>query len=133
DTNDDGRLSLRELRNAVKLLGEYDKDGDGCLSLSEIPRTGVAAFRMGPSDNASPLNGRIVVAFPGGRPQPNQPPAPAKGPAWFVKMDRNGDGDVSRREFIGTDEQFKAIDTDGDGLISLEEAEAYDKKMREKK
>ena len=48
-------------------------------------------------------------------------------------MDRNGDGDVSRREFIGTDEQFKAIDTDGDGLISVEEAEAFDKKMKDKK
>jgi hypothetical protein len=48
-------------------------------------------------------------------------------------MDRNGDGDVSRREFLGTDEQFREIDTDGDGLISVEEAEAYDKKRRERR
>jgi len=48
-------------------------------------------------------------------------------------MDRNRDGDVSRREFLGTDEEFRRIDTDGDGLISVEEAEAYDKKMREKR
>ena len=48
-------------------------------------------------------------------------------------MDRNGDGDVSRREFLGTDAQFRAIDTDGDGLISVEEAEAYDIKMREQR
>ena len=48
-------------------------------------------------------------------------------------MDRNGDGDVSRREFLGTDAQFREIDTDGDGLISLQEAEAYEKKMRKKK
>jgi hypothetical protein len=47
-------------------------------------------------------------------------------------MDRNGDGDVSRREFLGTDEEFAAIDTDGDGLISAEEAERYDAKMRKK-
>ncbi len=45
-------------------------------------------------------------------------------------MDRNRDGDVSRKEFIGTAEQFKLIDKDGDGLISLEEAEAYDKRER---
>jgi hypothetical protein len=47
-------------------------------------------------------------------------------------MDRNGDGDVSRSEWLGTEEQFRAIDTDGDGLISVEEAEAYDARMRAK-
>ncbi len=57
-------------------------------------------------------------------------PTPQKGPLWFRKMDRNGDGDVSRGEFLGTKAEFDAIDTDHDGLISLEEAEAFDKKMR---
>jgi hypothetical protein len=47
-------------------------------------------------------------------------------------MDRNGDGDVSRSEWLGTEEQFRMIDTDGDGLISIAEAEAYDKRMRGK-
>jgi Ca2+-binding EF-hand superfamily protein len=135
DVNGDGRLSLREMRNAFRLLGELDTDGDGCLSRNEIPRTAVAGFRIGPSDGGN-LNARQILAVnvaPGGigRRQ-GEAPAP-RGPAWFVKMDRNGDGDVSRKEFLGTDEQFKEIDTDGDGLISLEEAEAYDKKMHEKK
>jgi Ca2+-binding EF-hand superfamily protein len=49
---------------------------------------------------------------------------------WFRKMDRNADGDVSRSEFLGTKAEFDAIDTDKDGLISLEEAEAYDKQNR---
>jgi hypothetical protein len=38
-------------------------------------------------------------------------------------MDRNGDGEVSPREFLGTPEDFRKIDTNGDGLIDAEEAE----------
>ncbi len=39
-------------------------------------------------------------------------------------MDRNRDGDVSRREFVGTDAAFRALDIDGDGLLSPAEARA---------
>ena len=60
------------------------------------------------------------------------PPAAVttRGPIWFRKMDRNGDGDVSLREFLGTREDFRAIDGDGDGMISLDEAERYDATAR---
>jgi hypothetical protein len=37
-------------------------------------------------------------------------------------MDRNQDGDVSPREFPGTAQQFVQIDSDGDKLISADEA-----------
>jgi hypothetical protein len=37
-------------------------------------------------------------------------------------MDRNGDGDVSRKEFVGRPEDFPKLDADGDGLIDPEEA-----------
>jgi hypothetical protein len=45
-------------------------------------------------------------------------------------MDLNRDGDVSRREFLGSEEVFRRIDTDGDGLISVEEAIAADRARR---
>ena len=57
------------------------------------------------------------------------PPRQA-GPLWFHKMDRNGDGDVSRKEWLGTEEAFNEIDTDGDGLISAEEARAFEAKKK---
>ena len=57
-------------------------------------------------------------------------PPQTAGPMWFRKMDRNRDGDVSRREFLGSDELFKKIDLDGDGLISVEEAEKADALFR---
>jgi hypothetical protein len=40
-------------------------------------------------------------------------------------MDRNGDGEVTAQEFLGTPEQFREIDRDRDGVIGPEEAAAY--------
>ena len=48
--------------------------------------------------------------------------APAAGPSWFRKMDRNRDGDISRREFLGPRADFERLDGDRDGLIDAEEA-----------
>jgi hypothetical protein len=45
-------------------------------------------------------------------------------------MDSNGDGDISRREWLGEAADFDKLDTDGDGLISLAEAEAFDAARR---
>jgi len=38
-------------------------------------------------------------------------------------MDRNGDGDVSIKEWVGDLDVFRKLDTTGDGLLSVAEAE----------
>ena len=65
----------------------------------------------------------------------NNVAAPRKvaGPLWMQMMDRNGDGDISRLEFLGTRAEFDRIDTDKDGIVSTAETEAYDKLKRVKK
>jgi hypothetical protein len=45
-------------------------------------------------------------------------------------MDRNGDGVVTRREFLGTKEDFQRIDSNGDGVITPEEADRADAMFR---
>jgi Ca2+-binding EF-hand superfamily protein len=133
DTNHDKRLGLRELRQAGKLIAQLDRDGDGQVGRDEIPRV----FRLGvqPGLNGTGLGGgQRVFVFSNGGMMNNAPlPEPTAGPMWFRKMDRNRDGDVSRREFLGTDEEFRRIDLDGDGLISPEEATKADKEYRKSK
>src|SRR5262249_28755658 len=119
DTNRDGRLSVRELRNARQVLAAYDLNADGFLSEDEIPRQIALTIGTG----REPGN---VVQRTRFNTQPAPRPGSTAGPLWFRKMDRNGDGDVSRREFLGSPEDFKKLDLDGDGFISLEEAQKAD-------
>jgi Ca2+-binding EF-hand superfamily protein len=127
DTNRDGKLSVRELRDAPKLLERLAASRDG-LTREDVPRHHRASLALGPNGGQNPQV-RQVIAVRNGRDLRGVRATPERGPLWFRKMDRNRDGDVSRNEFLGTDEQFKMIDTDGDGLISVEEAEAYDKRQ----
>src|SRR5262249_4014508 len=126
DDNRDGRLGVRELRTAwdrlllLEPLGLHGKP-------DVVPRLAIqpsVSLRLSRAIDRGLINQQIFF--------PNQPgvTVPQKGPLWFRKMDRNGDGDVSRLEFLGTRAEFDAIDTDHDGLISLEEAEAYERKTR---
>ena len=130
DANGDGRLSVREMRLAFLPLEKLDRNHDGCLSKDEIPHSYFATFVRGPVDTTTGLRGMGMSVNPA--PQPPAQSAAPKGPLWFRKMDRNQDGDVSRREFVSTDERFAQIDTDGDGLISAEEADRADASFRAK-
>lgn len=48
---------------------------------------------------------------------------------WFYRMDVNDDGRVTQAEFLGTPEQFKELDRNGDGVIDAQEAEQAGDKM----
>jgi hypothetical protein len=126
DANGDGQLSIRELRGAWDRVKDLDTDGNGYISRKEIPQQYRLTVAQGAAGNA-----RAPVAVLRGAMIPARAP-PGRGPLWFRKMDRNGDGDVSRKEWLGSEEDFKKIDTDGDGLISVEEAERADALFRKK-
>jgi len=125
DANRDGRLSFHELRSAWDRLSAWDKEGKGYITRADIP----GQLQLSVSQGQAIINNRFIVN--GRLPVADQQPRPAaKGPLWFRKMDRNGDGVVSQREWLGSLEDFKRFDLNGDGVIDLEEAEKADAEMR---
>ncbi len=121
DLDRDRRLAAREVMRTVDRVMSWDASGDGRVSPDEIPYH----FQVTIARSGLPgLTGEGVVAPVTRSMAATQAAAPAAGPDWFQKMDRNHDGDVSRREFLGPRDQFDRLDRDNDGLIDTDEAKA---------
>ncbi len=127
DSDRDGRLSLRELKQLPHLVDEVGKDG--AIAPEHIPLSYLFSLEQG-SGGGGPNPYAVFEAM---GINADRPAAKGRGPLWFQKMDRNRDGDVSRREWLGSEALFRRIDTDGDGLISLEEALRYEETLKQGK
>ncbi|MBN9518353.1 EF-hand domain-containing protein [bacterium] len=124
DENRDGRLSVRELRTAWDRLSVLEPP-DEAGRVEAVTKAAIQPAAFLRLTRTADRNFPTLVT--GAAPTPA---AQQSGPLWFRKMDRNGDGDVSRAEFLGTRAEFDAMDADRDGLISRAEAEAFDRAAR---
>ena len=115
DSDRDGRLAHRELRNVSDKLFLWDKNRDEQLSPDEIPIQFQIVVAEGSIFNLSALARR------GSGPRASVTGRTA-GPVWFRKMDRNSDGEISRREFLGDLDLFEKLDLNHDGALELNEA-----------
>jgi hypothetical protein len=116
DRDQDGRFTLRERQELAGLLAALDRNQDGQVAREEIPVPIRLAVTPGPHVHrllATPTSSARAIAPREAAPAP---------PDWFLSMDKNADRDLARGEFLGTTEQFRQFDTDGDGLLSVSEA-----------
>lgn len=118
DADPDSVLSIRELRTAASALEKGDANGDGRLAVNEIPQRLAMQLSRNTAASAQAAGTRAR------KDDDERTERTVAGPAWFKKLDRNRDGDLSRREFVGPADVFDRIDADGDGLVSAAEAEA---------
>ncbi len=103
DADHDGSLSVRELRAAWDRL-----KATGCVHDQQFVR--------------AKLPSQLIAALGHGHPQSTLARPIRSGPEWYRAMDRNGDGDVSAKEWVGDLGTFLKLDVDGDRLLSTEEA-----------
>src|SRR5262249_46139863 len=121
DTDGDGQVSLEEWRAAGKSIEAFqriDRNDDGILTPDEV------LYSLGlPADGAK-----------GGKDSAKKGPVMGKGklsrdlPAWFAKLDTDGDGQVSLdewREGGKALEEFEAMDRNGDGYLTADEVLHY--------
>jgi len=116
----DRQLSIREILTAPLLLTTIDRNGDGYLAGEEVTqRVTIELYRAA----AELAEGRAAVSTRQ-MPTGTKREVTATGPAWFMAMDRNQDGDVSAREFLGSADSFARLDVNRDRLIDAVEAAA---------
>lgn len=118
DANTDRRLTMREIREGFSRLASVDRNHDERVAQSELESRYRFTFSFGRNMEFSPTgNTQMMPTTPRLRSQ-------STGPIWYRRMDRNLDGDISWREFLGSREQFIKLDQNADELIDLNEANA---------
>ena len=91
DVNHDNAISRREWRVDRATFDRLDRDGDGFIVRDELPE--IAGEGVRPSDE------RLT----------------------FSNLDRNRNGVITSGEWSGPADEFRALDTDGDGVVTASE------------
>lgn len=121
DTNGDRRISMREMRYADKTLVTMQRDEAAGLGEMEPARRYRIEFVRGVFNPfGNPDRPMVNPAMP--QPVVQQARPRPVGPVWFQRWDRNNDGDITWREFLGPRDVFEQLDVDRDEMIDPKEA-----------
>ena len=106
DQNQDGGLSTRELVASSERLGDL-AGAEGSIAAKDFPDTFLVQFVRGDPRQ----DGQLFALTPAS-------PTRLEGwPLWAQSMDVNQDGDIAKSEFLGSLDQFNALDRDRDGFL----------------
>ncbi|MBN2134365.1 MAG: hypothetical protein JW737_01410 [Acidobacteria bacterium] len=115
DLNDDGSLSLDEIKKAPESLLTLDTNKDGYIKMDEMMDM---PNRMGGSRSGSNMGMRGGGGMPGGnmgmRGTPQKPPL-------IKALDVNEDNVISPEEIKNSYEYLRLLDKNDDGIISKDE------------
>ncbi|MEZ6121070.1 MAG: EF-hand domain-containing protein [Pirellulaceae bacterium] len=117
DENRDGQLSEKELQHVAARVADLLQSRDSLSAESAATNLNLILQHGGVASAISVDSRRFT----------QNGDQPSAGPVWFVQMDRNADAEVSRQEFLGTEEQFRSLDQDADGFVSAKEAADLEK------
>ena len=113
DADGDGEISAQEIANAAAALKKLDKDSDGKLTQEELrPQFGGPGGQSGFGSRGRPSGGDFVERL--------------------MSADKNSDGKVTKDELPERAQRMlERVDTNGDGAIDRQEAEAAAKQFQQ--
>lgn len=119
DDSKDQRISTREFIDTAARLMVRDLNKDQRIDSAELESKVRVSISLDRPKLFQPTTTMMRPMMTG------RPPRPVTdAPDWFVKMDRNRDGDVSSREFLGPTAAFEKLDADQNGVLDPLEASA---------
>jgi len=129
DLNQDGQIGLDEVQSVRSdEFTKLDLDSNGFISLTEfqqavLPISPMGGMRGGGRGHHSPMNGCPTATTTTSTTTTCQPPADRAShqQAHITRLDTDGDGQISKAEFIANLPLFDRHDCDENGIITATE------------